>query len=67
MKTRLQITEDRLFQERANRAGKLSEVEEKLLAENARLKVNVKTKLLPSWILFCIQFTLTLYVKVKHC
>ncbi|KAK2171318.1 hypothetical protein NP493_1079g00026 [Ridgeia piscesae] len=39
LKVRLQITEDRLFQERANRAGKLSEVEEKLLAENARLKV----------------------------
>ena len=50
VKTRLQITEDRLYQERANRAGKLSDVEEKLLAENARLKVIIKRP--PSWILF---------------
>jgi len=37
----LKITEDRLFQERSDRAGKLSEIEEKLLTENSRLQVEV--------------------------
>ena len=39
IESRLKITEDRLFQERADRAGKLSEVEDKLLNENAKLQV----------------------------
>ncbi|XP_067930296.1 early endosome antigen 1-like [Watersipora subatra] len=42
IESRLKITEDRLFQERADRAGKLSEIEEKLLNENAVLHVDVK-------------------------
>ncbi|KAF6018565.1 hypothetical protein EB796_023109 [Bugula neritina] len=42
IETRLKITEDRLFQERADRADKLSEVEDKLLNENAKLQVDVK-------------------------
>ena len=40
LETRLCITEERLHNERADRAGKLSEVENKLLSENARLQVN---------------------------
>ena len=41
IESRLKITEDRLFQERADRAGKLSEIEEKLLNENAKLHVSM--------------------------
>lgn len=39
IESRLKITEDRLFQERSDRADKLSEIEDKLLNENARLHV----------------------------
>ena len=39
LETRLRITEDRLHQERSDRAGKLSQVEEKLITENAKLQV----------------------------
>jgi len=42
IETRLKITEDRLFQERADRADKLSEVEDKLLNENAKLQVTLR-------------------------
>ncbi|KAK3098699.1 hypothetical protein FSP39_022200 [Pinctada imbricata] len=38
LEKRLRITEERLHQERADRANNLSEVEDKLLTENARLK-----------------------------
>ncbi|KAL3865765.1 hypothetical protein ACJMK2_043120, partial [Sinanodonta woodiana] len=39
MEKRLKVTEERLFQERADRANNLSQVEEKLLAENAQFQV----------------------------
>ena len=39
LERRLKITEDRLHQERADRASKLSDVEEKLIIENAKLQV----------------------------
>lgn len=42
IESRLRITEDRLYQERADRAGKLSEVEDKLLNENAKLQVSLR-------------------------
>ncbi|ELT90851.1 hypothetical protein CAPTEDRAFT_226966 [Capitella teleta] len=42
MEKRLRVTEERLFQERADRAGNLSEVEEKLITESARLQVSEK-------------------------
>ena len=45
LETRLRITEERLHNERADRAGKLSEVENKLLSENARLQVKDVTYL----------------------
>ena len=45
LETRLRITEERLHNERADRAGKLSEVENKLLSENARLQVKNVTYL----------------------
>lgn len=38
LEKRLKITEERLHQERADRANNLSEVEDKLLTENARLQ-----------------------------
>ncbi|XP_062572417.1 uncharacterized protein LOC134234369 [Saccostrea cucullata] len=38
LEKRLRITEERLHQERADRANNLSEVEDKLLTENARLQ-----------------------------
>jgi len=37
---RLKVTEERLRQEHADRAAKLSEVEAKLVTENAKLQVN---------------------------
>lgn len=39
LEKRLKITEERLHQERADRANNLSQVEDKLLTENARLQV----------------------------
>ena len=39
LEKRLKVTEERLHQERADRANNLSSVEEKLLSENARLQV----------------------------
>ena len=45
LETRLRITEERLHNERADRAGKLSEVENKLINENARLQVRSPTSI----------------------
>ncbi|CAH1797253.1 unnamed protein product [Owenia fusiformis] len=42
LEKRLKITEERLHQERADRAGKLSQLEDKLINENARLQVAEK-------------------------
>ncbi|XP_067665526.1 uncharacterized protein [Haliotis asinina] len=42
LEQRLRVTEDRLHQERADRANSLSTVEEKLLSENARLQSSEK-------------------------
>lgn len=39
LERRLKVTEDRLHEERADRAGKLSEVEDKLINDNAKLQV----------------------------
>ncbi|KAK3608373.1 hypothetical protein CHS0354_030835 [Potamilus streckersoni] len=39
LEKRLKVTEERLYQERADRANNLSQVEEKLLAENAQFQV----------------------------
>ncbi|CAL1534105.1 unnamed protein product [Lymnaea stagnalis] len=39
---RLRVTEERLIQERADRAGNLSQIEEKLLSENAKLQTKSK-------------------------
>ncbi len=39
LEARLRVTEERLHSERADRAEKLSEVESKLIAENAQLQV----------------------------
>ena len=43
LEARLQVTEERLHSERANRASHLSEVENKLISENSRLQVSEKT------------------------
>ncbi|XP_064618768.1 uncharacterized protein LOC135482562 isoform X2 [Lineus longissimus] len=42
LEKRLKVTEDRLQSERSDRAGKLSEVEEKLINDNAKLQVAEK-------------------------
>ncbi|XP_060068829.1 myosin-7-like [Ylistrum balloti] len=42
LEKRLRITEERLHQERADRANNLSQVEDKLLTENARLQATEK-------------------------
>jgi hypothetical protein len=39
LEQRLRVTEERLGQERADRASNLSQVEEKLLTENSKLQV----------------------------
>lgn len=39
LEKRLRVTEERLHQERSDRANNLSAVEDKLLTENARLQV----------------------------
>lgn len=39
LEQRLHVTEERLTQERADRASNLSQVEEKLLSDNAKLQV----------------------------
>lgn len=39
LEKRLKVTEDRLHQERADRANNLSAVEDKLLTDNAKLQV----------------------------
>ena len=44
LETRLRVTEERLHNERADRAGKLSEVENKLINENARQQVRSPRK-----------------------
>ena len=41
LESRLKVTEGRLHQERADRAGKLSLLEEKLVLDNSRLQVLV--------------------------
>ncbi|GFS23762.1 interaptin-like isoform X1 [Elysia marginata] len=42
LQMRLKVTEERLTQERSDRAGNLSQVEEKLLSENAKLQTKEK-------------------------
>ncbi|CAG5136315.1 unnamed protein product, partial [Candidula unifasciata] len=42
LQIRLHVTEERLAQERADRANNLSHIEEKLLTENAKLQTKVK-------------------------
>ncbi|XP_005105360.1 golgin subfamily A member 4 isoform X2 [Aplysia californica] len=42
LQMRLRLTEERLTQERADRAGNLSQIEEKLLTENAKLQTKEK-------------------------
>lgn len=51
MEKRLKVTEERLHQERADRANNLSNVEDKLLTDNARLQVNIYFMLLVKKIL----------------
>ena len=46
LETRLRITEERLNQERSQRADQLSKTEANLLAENASLKVRVQLLLI---------------------
>lgn len=46
LEQRLRITEERFHQERADRAGKLSQVEEDLIKHNARLQVLLLADLL---------------------
>ncbi|KAK7115731.1 trichohyalin-like [Littorina saxatilis] len=42
LEQRLRVTEERLTQERADRAGSLSQIEEKLLTDNAKLQASEK-------------------------
>lgn len=52
LEKRLRVTEERLHQERSDRANNLSAVEDKLLTENARLQVRASTSYM------CIQIFL---------